>query len=442
MNKVAIVGFGRFGKTLYRLLKDDFEIVLFNRSNNAYKNFPLNSKTRIVHAVKEIYDAEVIFYAVPIASFESVIKSHKKYFKKHLLIDVLSVKMHASGVFKKHLKGTNARALLTHPMFGPDSSKNGFNGLRIVMDRFSANKKEYTEWKNYFSKKGLRVIEMSAKEHDRLAAFSQGLAHFMGRLLSEINFKETTIDTTGAKKLFEIMQQTTNDTWQLFLDLQRYNPYTKGMRLELGDAYDTLYNELLPKRIDPKKVIFGIQGGTGSFNEEALLDYVARHKIKNYEIKYLYTSEKVLRSLHEGTVDYGQFAIHNSIGGLVGESAYALSKYKVKIVEEFAIIIRHFLMKRKDVKVRDLKTIMAHPQVFAQCKTTLSKKYRKWKLFSGAGDLVDTAKAAKALQAGSISKNTAILGPINLSKLYDFDVIDKNLQDNKKNFTSFFMVSR
>ncbi|MBI2420824.1 MAG: hypothetical protein HYV38_01955, partial [Candidatus Levybacteria bacterium] len=32
MKKVSIIGFGRFGKTLYRLLKDDFELVVYNRS--------------------------------------------------------------------------------------------------------------------------------------------------------------------------------------------------------------------------------------------------------------------------------------------------------------------------------------------------------------------------------------------------------------------------
>ena len=327
-------------------------------------------------------------------------------------------------------------------MFGPDSSKSGFSGLPLVMDKFTSNQKEYLEWKKYFSNKGLKVIEMSAKEHDSLAAKSQGLTHFLGRLLKEIKFNESVIDTVGAKKLCEVMLQTCNHTWELFSDLQNYNPYTKMMRLELGRAYDKLYNKLLPKRVNPKKIIFGIQGGVGSFNEEALFDYVARHKIKHYEIKYLYTSEKVLRNLHEGNIDFGQFAIHNSIGGLVKESAYALSEYKVKIVEEFAIIIRHFLMRRKDVDSKNIKTITAHPQVFAQCKSTLVRKYKNWKLLSGKGDLVDTARAAKALADGLLPKNTAILGPLNLTKLYNLEVIDKNLQDNKQNFTSFFMVSR
>jgi len=429
--KVAIVGFGRFGKTLYRMIKDDFNIAIYDPK---YR--------RSVKNLAEVYKCLVVFYAVPISYFEKVIAGHRKHFKDHLLIDVLSVKTYPKEVFKKYLKGTRARAILTHPLFGPDSSKEGFAGLPLVIDRFNSKSEEYAFWKKYFSGKGIVVVQMTAEKHDRLAAKSQGLAHFIGRMLKEMEFKKSPIDTVGVKKLHEVMNQTCNDTWELFLNLQNYNLYTKAMRLSLGRAYDKLYNELLPKRVDPQKIIFGIQGGVGSFNEEALLDYITRHKIGNYGIKYLYTSEKVLRELHRGDIDYGQFAMHNSIGGIVGESTHALAKYKVKIIEEFAIIVRHFLMRRKDADFKKIKTIMAHPQVFAQCKSTLNKRYKDWKLISGKGNMLDTAVAAKNLSLGKLPRNTAILGPLNLAKLYDFEVMDENLQDNKQNYTSFFMVSR
>ncbi|MFA6476314.1 MAG: prephenate dehydrogenase/arogenate dehydrogenase family protein [Candidatus Paceibacterota bacterium] len=429
--KIAIVGFGRFGQTLYRLLKDDFTITIYDPGSKLS-----------VKDLSQVYICSVVFYAVPISTFESVIAEHRQYFRDQLLVDVLSVKMHPAKVFRKYLKGTKARAILTHPMFGPDSSRAGFTGLRFVIDRFTSQSAEYNFWKKYFISKKLQVIEMSAIEHDKLAASSQGLTHFIGRLLNEMKFKESKIDTLGAEKLHEVARLTGNDSWQLFLDLQNYNPYTKKVRLLLGEVYDHLFNKLLPKRVDPKKIVFGIQGGVGSFNEEALLDYVTRHGIKDYEIKYLYTTERVMRQLHEGNIDFGQFAIHNSIGGVVQESTYALAKYKVKIVEEFAILVRHFLMRRKDVDPKKIKGIMAHPQVFAQCQSTLAKKYGDWKLQSGKGDLVDTARAAQALSLGKIPKDTAILGPRNLAKIYNLEVMADDLQDNKENLTSFFMVSR
>lgn len=444
MKTVAIIGFGRFGPVLYRLLENDFNVILYDQHPNVFTGKKFSKNTYIAQNEKEIYRAETIFYAVPILTFESVIKSHKKYFNgSHLLIDVLSVKLHPQKIFNKYLKNSGDQALLTHPIFGPDSSKQGFSGLSIVLDRFRTAQNNFNFWKNFFVKKELKVIELSAKEHDKLAANSQGVVHFVGRLLEQFNFKQTRIDTLGAEKLQEVMEQTCNDTWELFLNLQNYNPYTKMMRIKLGQAYDRLYNKLLPKMVNPCYLIYGIQGGAGSFNEEAILSYTKEKRIKNFRIKYLYTSEKVLNHLHRGDIDYGLFAVHNAVGGLVWESVRAMTKYKFKIIEEFPILIRHFLMKRKNVRAERINRIMAHPQAFAQCKKTLAKKYPSLILESGKGDLIDTAKAAWALAKGKLPNNYAILGPAILSKFYNLEIINEDLQDNKNNnYTSFFLVGR
>ncbi len=441
MKQVSIIGFGRFGKTLYKLIKDDFSITVYDTRKIDFKEIDKN--TKIAQELSDLYKSEVIFYAVPISAFEEVISEHKKYFQpNHLLIDVLSVKLHPAEVLEKHLKDTKIQALLTHPMFGPDSSKESFEGLPIVIDKFMTSNEKYKFWKEYFESKKLRVIEMSAKMHDKIAANSQGLTHFLGRLLEELKFKDTPISSTGAKKLLQVKEQTCNDTKQLFNDLQHYNPFTKRMRLDLGKAYDKLYNQLLPKQVDLKAITFGIQGGEGSFNEEAILNFIEKNKIKKYNIKYLYTSEKVLKNLHEGNIDLGLFAIQNATGGIVHESVHAMAKYKFKIVEELQIIIRHFLMKRKEIATEKITTIMAHPQNFLQCKKTLSEKYPKLEQKSGEGDLVDTARAAFFLANNKLPKNIAILGPKTLSKKYNLEIMEENLQDKKDNWTSFLLVSR
>ncbi len=443
MQQISIIGFGRFGKTLYRLLKDDFEIILYNRSDIKPDAFDFTKNTRITKDLGEVYASDVIFYAVPISQFEQVIADHKNYFEpRHVLIDVLSVKLHPAKIFRKSLADSKTQALLTHPMFGPDSSQEGFEGLPIIIDKFKADDKTYTQWKDYFTSKQLRVIEMSADEHDKMAANSQGVTHFLGRLLDEYKFGETPIDTLGAQKLLEIKKQTVNDTWQLFNDLQHYNPHTKEMRLKLGEAYDKVYNKLLPAQVNPDYLTIGIQGGKGSFNEEALLYWLHRSGISDYKIEYLYTTEKVLAALHAGNIDRGQFAIHNSVGGIVEESVEAMAQYKFKIVEEFAIKIAHALMIRNDAEYSEITEVMAHPQVFAQCKNTLPQKYPHLKLTSGEGELIDHANVAKHLAAHKLPKHVATMGSKVLAELYDLKIIEDNLQDARENYTSFLLVSR
>ena len=224
--KVGIIGLGRFGKLLANILKDDFELLSFDKegSGNASE--------------EEVLACDTIFYAVPIGRFREVLEEHAKVFSKdkspRVLIDVLSVKVFPKQVFEELLPDT-CEAMLTHPMFGPDSvSEEGVKGQRIVVDSFRAKKETSKFWCDFFEKKGLEVVKLSAEKHDKLAASSQGLAHFIGRVLDELSLEATEIDTLGAKKLLEIKEQTCNDSWELFTDLQTKNPYTTEMRVRLG----------------------------------------------------------------------------------------------------------------------------------------------------------------------------------------------------------------
>jgi len=191
-----------------------------------------------------------------------------------------------------------------------------------------------------------------------------------------------------------------------------------------------------------KSTKYGIQGGQGSFSEQALLRYINVNKIKNYKIRYLFTTEKVLKNLTEGNIDCGLFAVSNSTGGIVEESMQALAKYSSSIISDFEIPVKHFLMKRKDVDTKTITSIMAHPQVFAQCKQTLMINFSQYKLLSGKSDLVDTARAAEYLATDKLPKTTAILGAIGLAEKYNFDIIAENLQDKQDNLTRFLLVKR
>ena len=49
------------------------------------------------------------------------------------------------------------------------------------------------------------------------------------------------------------------------------------MRVKL-EKYDELYNKLLPEQTNSNFITFGIQGGKGSFNEQAVCHYIQREK--------------------------------------------------------------------------------------------------------------------------------------------------------------------
>jgi len=441
--KVSIVGFGRFGQVLASILKDDFVVQVTDADLAAGAKAEKAGVAFV--SVDEAMSADAIFYCVPISLLESTLEQHVKYFadgKPRLIADVLSVKVHAKNIFTKLLP-PSCEALLTHPMFGPDSvAAKGLVGQTIVMDKFRCSDETYRFWKDFFERQQLAVIEMSAEEHDRVAAESQGLTHFVGRVLGEFGFAPTPIDTYGAKMLHQIQEQVNNDSWQLFEDLQTHNPFTVEMRVRLSDAQSRVFNKLLPNRINKDKLVVGIQGGRGSFNEEAATYYLSRTPNVPYELHYLHTTEHVLQALYEGRVDRGQFAIHNSLGGVVTESILAMANYRFHIVEEYAIKIAHALMIAPGADFNKCDTIMTHPQVLRQCKTNLEMKYQRLNKISGEGDLVDHAKVAELLAKGEIPANIATMGSKTLAKIHGLDIVEEGLQDLQENFTSFLWVER
>lgn len=183
----------------------------------------------------------------------------------------------------------------------------------------------------------------------------------------------------------------------------------------------------------------GIQGGKGSFNEEACQTYCREHGITDYSIEYLYTSDKVLEALEKRTINFGVAAIDNSLGGPVWETIHALSAYNCTILENFQIVINHVLLAYPGTTISEIDTIMSHPQALAQTKGNLARLYRTKKLVSGEGILVDQATAALALSKGELPRTTAVIAS-KVCASFGLDILAEGLQDMAENLTTFLWM--
>ena len=86
-------------------------------------------------------------------------------------------------------------------------------------------------------------------------------------------------------------------------------------------------------------ITIGIQGGKGSFSEQAAQEFAHNHGLEGAEIVYQISSEQVLSGVESGETDFGIFAMENAQGGVVIESVEALAKYRCDIIEMFHIPI-------------------------------------------------------------------------------------------------------
>lgn len=221
--KITIIGKGRFGQFLSEILA---------------KNFTGLKQT------DDIADADIIFPCVPVSAFEKVIKNIAPKLKKSsLVIDVCSVKEHPAEVMLKHLP-VDVDIIASHPLFGPDGAKDGLEGLPLVIWPLRIKRNKFEKIKLACEKLGLAVHVMSPEDHDKLAAMSQAYVHLIGRIGQKVGVKSTPIDTVGFRRMLAMQEVVTNDSDQLFIDMNRFNPFTKAMRQQVKKALDEIESEL------------------------------------------------------------------------------------------------------------------------------------------------------------------------------------------------------
>jgi prephenate dehydrogenase len=141
--------------------------------------------------------------------------------------------------------------LPTHPMFGPDSAAESLLDRKIVLCRERISDARFRRVRRYLTGKGLITIDTTPEEHDRQIAVSLSLTHFIGRGLAEYGARELIIDTEGYKRLLHILGVVTHDTWRLFVDMNRYNPYAAENRREFLAALGGLEDRLEAETNDP-----------------------------------------------------------------------------------------------------------------------------------------------------------------------------------------------
>lgn len=232
---IGVYGLGRFGGFWARQLAARFDVCGWSRSESR----PTPEGVRRVDE-DEVLRSDVIVLCVAISSMEHVLtRISGKLKPSALVMDTCSVKVYPSELMLSILPPETA-VMATHPMFGPDSGRKGIAGLPVVLCPLRVSGEQTELWHGYFRNMGLNVVRMSPDQHDKEAAYSQGITHFVGRVLGELNLNPSVIGTAGYAGLLNLVRQTCNDPWQLFNDLQQFNPYTAGMRKDLHHAISTM----------------------------------------------------------------------------------------------------------------------------------------------------------------------------------------------------------
>ncbi len=186
---------------------------------------------------------EIVIFAVPLNSFETVLKRAAPYLQTNALcLDVCSVKLKPIELMRLHLPET-VEIVGTHPLFGPQSGRESIENLRIAFCPVRTTQSE--KIKRFLTGDlKLKVFEKSPEEHDREMAHVQALTHFVARALDELYVSDSELATVSYEELMRAARLVSEDSWELFQTIQQGNPFADTKRKAFIEKLIELENRM------------------------------------------------------------------------------------------------------------------------------------------------------------------------------------------------------
>ncbi|MBC8387448.1 MAG: prephenate dehydratase [Actinobacteria bacterium] len=174
-------------------------------------------------------------------------------------------------------------------------------------------------------------------------------------------------------------------------------------------------------------------GPPGTFTEEALDKFIKDiSQVKKISFP---TVADVIRSVDRGEADEGLVPMENSIEGSVNITQDILTfESEAKIIGEVTIPVKHSLIGKKNIKLDNIKKVISHPHATAQCRKFLSTNLKGAEIIAANS----TAEAVKILKEEN--DDIAAIGTKTAAKIYDLEIIENDIEDNKDNKTRFVFI--
>lgn len=235
----GIVGFGEFGGVAAKhLAPTDAEVIVFDQNSNV--DLPDGVSRADFGAVAA---ADVVVLAVPFDAYSTVLPAlAAKASKGTLLFDVCSVKVKPTQAFKAEGLFDRDNILMTHPLFGPQSTNGGIAGKTIVVTESHGERAD--DLLGFWQKQGANITRMSPDEHDREMAKVHVLPFLIGRSLLNMDVTESPLGTNHFSKLLALADLERHHSAELFATIQQHNPFAASIRSELIAEMSVLHAQV------------------------------------------------------------------------------------------------------------------------------------------------------------------------------------------------------
>jgi len=229
---LGIIGIGQFAEFFIPYLKPYFSRIVISSKKDKSE---IAKKLGVQFSdIGEASFQDFVMLGMPISEIENVLKKIRSSTKPgSLIVDICSVKSYPTKQMLK-LLNNDVNIIGMHPLFGPQSGKNGITGLDLVVCPIRTGSKLLNDTIGLFKDMGLNVIVTTPQEHDMVMAKTQALTHFFAKgVLKTIKDGKFSFSTPSSRKLFSIINDIKDDSNILFRDIETLNPYAKKIREEL-----------------------------------------------------------------------------------------------------------------------------------------------------------------------------------------------------------------
>ncbi|XP_010032043.2 arogenate dehydratase/prephenate dehydratase 2, chloroplastic isoform X2 [Eucalyptus grandis] len=181
---------------------------------------------------------------------------------------------------------------------------------------------------------------------------------------------------------------------------------------------------------DGSRLRVAYQGVRGAYSESA-----AEKAYPNCEAVPCEQFDTAFQAVEKWLVDRAVLPIENSLGGSIHRNYDLLIRHRLHIVGEVKLAVKHCLLANHGVEIGDLRRVLSHPQALAQCEHTLTK------MGLVREEVDDTAGAAKHVAFHNL-KDAGAVASAAAAKIYDLNILARDIQDDSDNVTRFLMLAR
>jgi len=171
------------------------------------------------------------------------------------------------------------------------------------------------------------------------------------------------------------------------------------------------------------------QGIAGSYSESC-----AKEKYPNCETIPCKTFDECFETANEDSSIKAIIPESNKTTGNIGVE-YLIFKYRLNIFAEHFYSINHNLLGISGSKLSDIKDVYSHAQALSQSSIFIKKN----KLNENVR--ADTAGSAKYISEAKDKSKAAISSRLS-SDIYNLEILNSNIQDEKENVTRFLIMQK